>query len=412
MSETTVIVGAGHAGGETAVALRMAGYSDRIVLIGDESLPPYSRPPLSKAYLAGKAEAEDLLLRNTEWYANQRIAIRTGALVTAVEPADHRVLLDDGDELTYDHLVLATGGEPRRITGLDLDRARNLHTLRGVDDAARLRSALTTGVRLVVVGAGYIGLEIAAAARQSGAIVTVIEAAPRVLARVASPPVSEFFQRVHREAGVNVLLGTTVDGFGTDDAGDITAVHVAGRPPIPADLVLAGIGITPRTRLAEEAGLNVSDGIVVDEHMRTSAPDVYAVGDVARHPCPQHGGLRRVESVPNASEQARCAAATITGAPIPYRALPWFWSDQYDVKLQSVGLAAGHDHLVVRGSPLAGSQLTVLYLRGQTIIAADVIGSAADFAAAKRLIAAGTPTDRHLLADPSVPLKSFAQRPR
>lgn len=412
MSETTVIVGAGHAGGETAVALRMAGYSDRIVLIGDESLPPYSRPPLSKAYLAGKAEAEDLLLRNTEWYANQRIAIRTGALVTAVEPADHRVLLDDGDELTYDHLVLATGGEPRRITGLDLDRARNLHTLRGVDDAARLRSALTTGVRLVVVGAGYIGLEIAAAARQSGAIVTVIEAAPRVLARVASPPVSEFFQRVHREAGVNVLLGTTVDGFGTDDAGDITAAHVAGQPPIPADLVLAGIGITPRTRLAEEAGLNVSDGIVVDEHMRTSAPDVYAVGDVARHPCPQHGGLRRVESVPNASEQARCAAATITGAPIPYRALPWFWSDQYDVKLQSVGLAADHDHLVVRGNPLAGSQLTVLYLRGQTIIAADVIGSAADFAAAKRLIAAGTPTDRHLLADPAVPLKSFAQRPR
>jgi 3-phenylpropionate/trans-cinnamate dioxygenase ferredoxin reductase component len=410
MSETTVIVGAGHAGGETAVALRMAGYEGRIVLIGDESLPPYSRPPLSKAYLAGKAEA--LLLRNAEWYANQRIAIRTGTLVTAVEPADHRVLLDDGDAITYDHLVLATGGEPRRITGPDLDRARNLHTLRGLDDAARLRSALTTGVRLVVIGAGYIGLEIAATARQSGAIVTVIEAAPRVLARVTSPPVSEFFQRVHREAGVNILLGTTVDGFGTDDAGDITAVHVAGQPPIPADLVLVGIGITPRTRLAQDAGLNVSDGIVVDEHMQTSAPDIYAVGDVARHPCPQHGGLRRVESVPNASEQARCVAATIIGAPMPYRALPWFWSDQYDVKLQSVGLAASHDHVVVRGNPLAGSQLTVLYLRGPKIIAADVIGSAADFAAAKRLIAAGTLTDRHLLADPAVPLKSFAQRPR
>jgi len=412
MSETTVIVGAGQAGGETAVALRMAGYEGHIVLIGDESLPPYSRPPLSKAYLAGKAEAEDLLLRNAEWYANQRIAIRTGTLVTAVEPADHRVLLDDGDELSYDHLVLATGGEPRRITGPGIDRARNVHTVRGLDDAARLRSALTTGVRLVVIGAGYIGLEIAATARQSGAIVTVIEAAPRVLARVTSPPVSEFFQRVHREAGVTILLGTTVEGFGTDNAGDITAVHVAGQPSLPADLVLIGIGITPRTRLAEDAGLKVSDGIVVDEHMRTSAPDIYAVGDVARHPCPQHGGLRRVESVPNASEQARCVAATITGAPLPYRALPWFWSNQYDVKLQSVGLAAGHDHLVVRGNPFAGSQLTLLYLRGQTIIAADVIGNAADFAAAKRLIAAGTPTERRLLADPAVPLKSFAQRPR
>jgi len=405
--ETIVIVGTGQAGVDTAAALRLAGHRGNIVMIGEEAAPPYSRPPLTKAYLKGEASAADLLLRSEEFYPREKIDLRTGVTAVAIDPSAHEVLLSDGERLRYDRLVLATGGRARRLDRPELAHARNVHTLRNLEDASALRARLVPGARAVILGGGYIGLEIAAVARQAGVEVTVLEAAPRVLARVTSPIVSEFFQRVHGEEGVRIVTNARVDAFVTDASGDVAAVRPAGVAPIEADFLLVGIGITPRVELAEAAGLHVDDGIVVDELMRTSADDIFAVGDVARHPDPRHGGLRRLESVPSASAQARCVAAALTGGPRVPDAPPWFWSDQYDLKLQAAGLAVGHDRVIPRGDPRAGRQLTVLYLRGDVVVAADVVNRPADFAAAKRLIAAGHAVDSRRLADPDVPLKTF-----
>lgn len=408
---TIVVVGTGQAGSDTAAALRQAGYCGKVIMVGEEASLPYSRPPLSKAYLKGEANPEDLLLRSEGFYPRAEIEVRTGTKVLAIDPVAHNILLAGGERLRYDRLVLATGGRARRLSRPELASARNVHTLRSVEDAAALRGRLVPGARAVILGAGYIGLEVAAAARHAGAEVTVLEVAPRVLARVTSPVMSEFFHRVHREEGVEITVNAHVDGFTAGACGDITAVRLAGSAPVEADFVLLGIGIAPRTELAEAAGLKVDDGIVVDEFMRTSAEDIFAVGDVARHRDPRHGGLRRLESIPNAVEQARCVAATLTGSPRAYDALPWFWSDQFDLKLHAAGLPVGHSRSLVRGNPHAGRRLTVLYLRGDAVIAADVVNSPADFAAAKRLITAGHPVDPQRLADPDIPLKTFIPKP-
>jgi len=403
-----VIVGGGQAGADAAAALRMAGHEGEIVLVGEEPSLPYARPPLSKAFLAGEVSEEALLIRSPSAYATNRITVRTGTAVARIDRGAREVVLTSGERLGYDRLVLATGGTPRRFDTPETARASNVLTLRTLTDATALREYLQPGARAVILGAGYVGLEIAAAARARRIEVTVVEIAPRVLARVTSPVMSAFFERIHREEGVEIITGATVDGYEVADSGDVTGVRLADGRVLPSDVVLFGVGMVPRTELAEEAGLRVDNGIVVDERMRTTDPDVFAIGDVSSHPDPRNGGLRRLESVPNASEQARIVASVITGSTRPYDATPWFWSDQYDLKLQMAGLAVAYDDLVVRGDPDDGRELTVLYLRGQVVIAADAVNRPADFAAARRLIAAGTPVDVDVLRDSDVPLRSLA----
>ncbi|MFE9327595.1 NAD(P)/FAD-dependent oxidoreductase [Nocardia sp. NPDC052278] len=408
-SGRVVIVGTGQAGSDTAAALRMAGYPGEISMIGEERSLPYSRPPLSKAYLLGEIGSEDLLIRRAASYEQQRIEVRTSTHVDAIDSARTEVVLADRERIRYDKLVLATGGTPRPLTGFDGMRARNVHTLRTLEDADRLRTHLVSGARAAIVGGGYIGLEFAAVARSKGVQVTVLEAAERVLGRVTAPAMSEFFEQVHRAEGVEIIVNAQVADFDTSDSGDVTAIRLLDGTRIATDFVLVGVGLAPRIELATHAGLAVDDGIVVDPAMRTSDPDIYAVGDVARHPDPTRGGMRRLESVPNALEQARIVAAHISGTRRRYEAPPWFWSDQYDLKLQVVGLSGGHDRAIVRRGSSDSRAITVFYLRRNVLIAADVVNRPADFAAARKLVSVGAVVDPDLLADSTVPVRSLVQ---
>jgi 3-phenylpropionate/trans-cinnamate dioxygenase ferredoxin reductase subunit len=401
--ETVVIVGAGHAGGELAAALRQAKYSGRVVLIGDEPMYPYARPPLSKAYLKGESSADDLWLRHRDVYERHAIDVRISTSVDSVDLAGRTLALSDGARLSWNHLVLATGGIARTLPALA--NAANVHCMRTKADADALRQRMHAGARAVVIGGGYIGLEFAAVARSKHVEVTLVEAAPRLLARVSSPVISAFYHRKHRENGVDVVLDATITDFDLDPAGDVTAILLANGRVVPADFVLVGIGLTPRADLAEAAGLAVQDGILVDAHMRTSAEDVYAIGDVARYPDPHTEALRRLESVPNASEHARVVAAAIAGVPRGYEALPWFWSDQYDIKLQVAGLAATGDQIVLRGDPQHDRSFMVLHRRDGAVTCAEVINDPAGFAAAKRLIAGGHRVSAHWLQDVDNKLK-------
>ncbi|MEU1518426.1 FAD-dependent oxidoreductase [Streptomyces sp. NPDC005811] len=402
-----VVVGGGQAGADFVAALRMAGHQGHVTLLGEEPGHPYARPPLSKAYLSGKATAEDLHIRPPAMYEQQGIDLRTGTRVTAIDRTGRQVILADGERLPYGHLVLATGGRARRLTTPGLDDAPNVHYLRTLADVTALRQHFAPGARLVVVGGGYVGLEVAAVARRLGLDVTVLEALPRVLARVTAPQVSAFYQRVHTEEGVDIRVDTAVTGFAFAHDGSVTAVELKGGERIDADVVLVGIGLVPNTELAEQAGLAVDNGIVVDEHCRTEDPAVLAIGDCTSHPCGEHGGRRRLESVPNASEQARTAAATVTGSPQPYTAVPWFWSDQYDVKLQTTGLSTGYDDVVIRGTTGTGRSFAAFYLKEGRVRAADVVCSPRDFTAARKLVAARAQVAPEALRDLSVPLKQL-----
>lgn len=407
-----VVVGAGQAGGETVAALRMANYAGDIVLIGDEGHLPYSRPPLSKAFLLGASGADDLYLRPASFYEAYDIRTVMDRPAVSVDRHERTVMLDGGEAIAYEALVLATGGQARHLDDPVAEAAPNVHYLRIIADVDLLRPGFVPGARLTVVGGGYVGLEVAAVARQLGLEVTLLEAAPRLLARVAGPEVSSFFHRIHGEAGVDIRLGAMVDGFVSDDAGRVTAVHVVGGDVVPTDLVLVGIGLEPHVSLAVDAGLEVENGIVVDDYCRTSDPSIFAIGDCSWHPDSEHpdndhGGMRRLESVPNATEQARVVASVIIGSPKAYTSVPWFWSDQYDLKLQSVGLSTGHDEVVVRGSVEEGRTLVVLYLKDGEVRAADVIASPRDFAVAKKLVAARASIAATRLADPGVQLKEL-----
>ncbi|MGC9537401.1 NAD(P)/FAD-dependent oxidoreductase [Streptomyces sp. UG1] len=406
-SDRIVIVGAGQAGVEAAAALRMAGSDVPITVLGDESAAPYSRPPLSKGILTGTAQFPEIALRTDQFYVREGIDLRVGRAVAGLDAAGRTVHLDDGETIPYESLIIATGSKARMLPHPELRGAANVLTLRTIDDTLRLQEFLRPGARAVVIGGGYIGLEIAAAARRAGVETIILEAADRVLARVTSAPVSDFFQQIHREEGVDVRTGARIAGFRTDAQGNVAAVLLDGAPALEVDFVLVGIGVTPRTELAERAGALVDNGIVVDTHLRTSVPGVYAIGDVSRHPCPQHGGLRRLESAPNASEQARHVARSILGDEAPYSALPWFWSDQYDLKLQSVGLSATADTVVVRPNPGHDRKLEVFYLEAGKLIAADIVGASGDFAFSRKLVESKTVLDPEALADPDVPLRSF-----
>ncbi|MFN4295813.1 MAG: NAD(P)/FAD-dependent oxidoreductase [Brevundimonas sp.] len=402
-----VIVGAGHAGGSAAAFLRQYGHEGPIVLIGDEAAIPYQRPPLSKAWLKGEADIEAVELRPASWYAGNRVDLRTETAVTAIDRGARMVTLNDGSALPYDALILATGSRARRleIPGAGLPGVLSLRTFA---DAEALKAVLKPGARLAVVGGGYVGLEAAASARALGAEAVIIEREARCLARVACGPLSDFFQALHRSHGVNLELNAAVAGF-EDAEGILTGVRLEDGRVIPCDIALVGVGGAANDELARAAGIPCENGVVVDHQARTGDPAVFAIGDVTRRPLPLYEDRAfRLESVPNALEQAKQAAAAITGRPPPPPETPWFWSDQYDVKLQIAGLPFEADDVVVRGDPAAGT-FAVFHLKGDRLRAVEAVNAAPEFMMGKQLIARSTPVDRAKLADPAVSMKAVAQ---
>ncbi|MDI1327559.1 MAG: FAD-dependent oxidoreductase [Brevundimonas sp.] len=400
-----VIIGAGHAGGTAAALLRQYGHEGPILLVGEEPAPPYQRPPLSKAWLKGEVDLEALLLRPEVFYAEHDIDLRTGVTATAIDAGARTVAFADGTVESYDALILATGSTARRLTIPGADRP-GLLELRTLADAGRLKAALGPGRRLAIVGGGYVGLEAAASARALGAEAVVIERMDRVLARVASETLSAFFTARHRSEGVEVLTGAEVTAF--EEAG----VRLADGRLIEADSVLVGVGALANDALARAAGLTCENGVVVDENARTSDPAIWAIGDTTFRPVSVHGGRRhRLESVPNALEQAKQAASAIVGRVAPTPEVPWFWSDQYDLKLQIAGLPDGADRQVVRGDPGVigeGASFAVFHLQGDRILCAEAVNAPAEFMAGRMMIGRATPVDAAKLADLSVSMKLVA----
>jgi len=402
MVERIVIVGAGQAGAQAVATLRSEGFMGALTLVGDEPFAPYQRPPLSKAYLSGAMERERLFLKPDAFYAEAHCELILGTAATAIDRAGRSVRLADGRSLAYDKLLIATGTRVRRIfiPGVDLS---GVHYLRGIADVDRLRAAFVKGAKLAVVGGGYIGLEVAAVAVKHGVDVTVFEALGRVMARAVCREVSHFYERVHREAGVRLELDTAVDAF--EGQGRISAVRAGGKSH-SADLVLVGIGVVPNIELAESAGLACADGIMVDECTRTADPAIFAAGDCTRH-TGRDGALVRLESVQNAIDQARHAALAMVGKPVPYREVPWFWSDQYDLKLQIAGLAREGDDLVLRGDP-ANRKFAVFHLRDGRVAAVEAVNAAPEYIVGRKLIADATKVAREKLADTAIPMKTIA----
>lgn len=399
-----VVVGGGQAAGQVVGSLRQEGFIGRIVLIGSEPEPPYQRPPLSKAYLAGELPPERLLIRPRDYYVQADVELRLGVIVTRVRLADRTLEMDDGSSLAFDHLVLATGSRPRTLCIAGAEHPR-LYYMRTKADIHAIRPRLLAGARLVLIGGGYIGLEVAAVARRIGMRVSVLEAAPQLLARVTGPVVGEFYRGLHQQQGVDVRCGVTVTGI--EDENGCPVVVMAAGDRIGADLVIAGVGALPNLELARDAGLVCNHGIVVDEHCRTSVPGVYAAGDCTEQPSSIYHTHIRLESVPNAIEQARTVAATICGRSRPNRAVPWFWSDQYDVKLQSAGLQRGYDQTVTRGDPSRRS-FAVYYLREGRLLAVDAINRPAEFAMAKAWIADRAVIAAERLANEALSVKQIA----
>ncbi len=397
------IVGGGQAASQLVASLRQDGYTGGIRLIGDEPHLPYQRPPLSKAFLAGEEGIEHVTLRPRETYEKEHVELILGTRVESIDRMARRLLLSDGRALDFDALVLATGtrARPLPVPGAGL---AGVYVLRGLDDALALQGAIKPGKRLTVIGGGYVGLEAAATATKLGATVTVIEAMPRLLARVATPELSAHMLGVHRAHGVDVRLATGVTQLlGT---GTVAAVAVGQGDPIPADIVLVGIGAIPNVEIAAAAGLTVDNGIVVDEFMRTSDPAIYAIGDCANHPSRFTGGRLRLESVQGAVDQAVTAAKALTGHDTPYTAVPWFWSDQYDERLQMAGVPAADDATVVRHYPDA-RQLTVWRMRGDQLTGVEAVNASKDYMAGRRLIESGKVVEAARLADPAVGAKQL-----
>jgi 3-phenylpropionate/trans-cinnamate dioxygenase ferredoxin reductase component len=409
--QSVLIIGAGHAGGSAAAFLRQFGFAGAITLIGEEPVPPYQRPPLSKGWLKGDMSDDGVLLRPREFYAEHGISLLLGCRAVHIDRAARTVRLDDGRMLGYERLILATGRRARRlaIPGIGFDGVLELRTLA---DAQRLKSALAgSGRRLAVIGGGYVGLEAAATARALGADVVVIEKEPRVMARVASGVLSGFYQAAHRAHGVRFELGMGVDAI-SGAAGRVSGVQLGDGRRIDADAVLVGIGAVANDELASAAGLECANGVVVDLAARTADSCIYAVGDCSRRPLPHYGLVGHLESVQNALEQARHAAADIVGRPLQPSEVPWFWSDQYDLKLQIAGLAHGADHIVVRGEPLPGAarpRLAIFHLAADhRLRAVEAVNATQEFLAGKQFIGTRQPLDEPKLADAAVPMKDVA----
>jgi 3-phenylpropionate/trans-cinnamate dioxygenase ferredoxin reductase subunit len=399
MAKGVIIIGGGQAGGVAAASLREQAYPGDITLLTDEPRLPYQRPPLSKNYLAGQMSAQQVLLKTEAFYAEKSIGVRTDTRVRSIDRARCCVRLSDGRELEYEALLLATGARPRTIElpGASLAGVFYLRTLADVD---AIRARMAADKRLVIIGGGYIGLEVAAIARQAGLKVTVLEGAERILGRVTGETIADFVAQAHRSRGVDIQCGIRVQGF--NGANQIESVACA-HAQFPADLVVVGIGVLPNSELAAEAGLATDNGIVVDEYCRTQDPRIFAAGDCTNHPNGLLGRRVRLESVQNAVDQARAAAANICGTAKTYRELPWFWSNQYDLRVQMAGLSQGHDRTLLRGDT-AQTSFSVLYLRAGALIAADTVNAPREHLALRKLIAHGAPVDAATLTDPSVPL--------
>jgi len=405
LNSRVVIVGAGHAGGSAAALLRQFGHTGPIVLVGDEPIPPYQRPPLSKAWLKGQADADSLALKPLEFYRDQRIDFRPGVKAVKLERSARRVLLSDGAALDYDFLILATGARAIAlpIPGADL---QGVLFLRTAADAEALKAAVGPGKRLAVVGGGYIGLEVAASGRALGAEVVVLEREERLLARVACEALSTFFRGQHERHGVRFELGCTVVGF-EGEGGHIVGVRLADGRTLPCDAAVVGVGAHPNDELASDSGLDTARGVVVDLEARTADPHVFAIGDVAHRPMPLYNRMFRMESVPNALEQAKQAACAITGRPAPAGEVPWQWSDQYDIKLQIAGYAFDVDEVLVRGDPASG-KFAVFHLNGDRVQSVEAINSPPEFMMGRQLIGNRAAVDKKKLADVAVAMKEVA----
>jgi len=401
-----VIVGAGHGGAQVALALRTNGFEGSILMIGRESEPPYERPPLSKEYLARDKEFDRLYIRPPQFWVDKNVTLKLGTEVTSVDAAAHQVTLGDGSSVTYGKLIWAAGGDPRKLTcaGADLG---GVHAVRTREDVDRLMGELDAGAKkVVVIGGGYIGLEAAAVLTKLGCSVTLLEALPRILARVAGPDISAFYEADHRAHGVDLRTNVSVDSL-VGDGGKVSGVKLADGSVIPAEIVIVGIGIIPSVAPLLAAGAEGANGVNVDDHCRTSLPDVYAIGDCAAFACAYaEGAVMRVESVQNANDMGTSVAKAICGDPQPYHAFPWFWSNQYDLKLQTAGLSVGYDATVLRGDPVMRA-FSVLYLKDGRLIALDCVNVIKDYVQGRKLVEAGAVIDPTKLADTTVPLKEL-----
>lgn len=403
-----LIVGTGHGGAQAAIALRQQGFEGSILMAGRDSHPPYERPPLSKEYLARDKAFERILIRPEKFWADRDIALKLETEIVAVDPQAHRVTTAGGETIEYGHLIWATGGDPRRLTCAGGELA-GVHAVRDRADVDALMGELDSGAkRIVVIGGGYIGLEAAAVLTKLGCEVVLLEALDRVLARVAGEELSHFYEAEHRAHGVDLRTGTMLDCL-EGDGTRVTGVRLADGEVLPCDAVIVGIGIVPAVEPLREAGATGENGIDVDEHCRSNLPDIYVVGDCAAHVNRYADGQTvRLESVQNANDMATTAAKAICGNAEPYDALPWFWSNQYDLKLQTAGLNLGFDETVLRGSP-AERSFSVVYLRGGKVIALDCVNATRDYVQGRKLIEAGAVIDPARLADASVPLKEMLE---
>ena len=404
-----VIVGAGHGGGNMAASLRQAGHAGPIVLIGDEPVVPYHRPPLSKAYLKGTAAADSLKLRPDSWYTGNGVELLLGATATAIDLQAKTVSLAVGDVVPYDLLVLATGSRARRLRlpGAELD---HIHTLRDMADADRIRGSIGPGAKLAIVGGGYVGLEAAASAIALGASAVLLEREPRILARVACEPLAAFFHRYHVGRGVEIVTSADVRGFAGKD-GRVTGVEMGDGTTIDCDAVLVGVGAEISDGLARDAGLHCeAGGVVVDDTARTSHPGIYAIGDMTWRPMPLYGDrMFRLESVPNAAEQAKRAACDMLGKAQPAHEVPWFWSDQYDLKLQIAGVPFDSHRLVVRGS-IDDAKFAIFHLSDTgRVLAVEAVNMAQAFMGGRTLVGDARVVDDALLVDVDVPMKTIVQ---
>lgn len=395
-----VVIGAGQAGASCVARLRSKGFKGRITLIGEEPQPPYQRPPLSKGYLLGEMALERLYLRPESFYADQEITLRTGARVSAIDTAGQTVHLGD-EVISYDELVLTTGSTPNRLPEAIGGTLEGVFTVRDLADVDAMAPRFAEGARVLIVGGGYIGLEAAAVAAKRGLEVTLIEMAPRILQRVAAPETSDYFRALHQDHGVTIREGIGLDHLTGE--GSVSGAVLSDGSALEVDFVVVGVGIRPAVELAESAAIEIENGIRTDDRGRTSAPHVWAAGDCASFP--YRGARIRLESVPNAIEQAECVADNILGADEEYVAKPWFWSDQYDVKLQIAGLNAGYDHVVTRAGE--GRSASFWYYAGNELLAVDAMNDPRAYMVGKRLIEGGKSPDPAAVADPETGLKSL-----
>ncbi|RZU36775.1 3-phenylpropionate/trans-cinnamate dioxygenase ferredoxin reductase subunit [Fluviicoccus keumensis] len=402
-AQTAVIIGASHAAAQLSASLRLEGWGGDILVVGDEPYLPYQHPPLSKTFLSGDKTVADLYIRPAAFYEKNNIHFRQ-ARVTAIDRARQQLTLDDGASLAYDKLALCLGARVRKA-GLPGEALAGVHYLRTIADVQGIQPEVVAGRRAVIIGGGYIGLETAASLRKQGMAVVVLEMADRILQRVTAPELSEFYSRIHREEGVHIQTGISVTALAGDAR--VERVECANGVVFPADLVIIGVGVVPNVELAQAAGLAVDNGITVDEFACTNDPNIVAAGDCANHFNAIYQRRMRLESVPNAGDQAKAAAASLCGVKKAYQSLPWFWSDQYDLKLQIAGLSQGYDQVVMRGDPDNSRSFAAFYLKSGQLIAADCINRPQEFLLAKKIITDKLAVNANCLADETIAVKTL-----